>query len=82
MILIADSGSTKTDWRILLPDGSVEQARTEGFNPTFQESAQIQQELQTHLLPQLSQFGQPTAVHYYGAGCSSAERSAVKSLGA
>ncbi len=35
MILIADSGSTKTDWRLLSPDGGVAQAKTVGFNPYF-----------------------------------------------
>ena len=74
MILIADSGSTKTDWRILLPDNRIEQARTDGLNPNYQHSAQIRQELTDKLLPQLTAFPQPAQVFFYGAGCSTPER--------
>ncbi len=33
--LIADSGSTKTDWRLIDPDGNIHQVRTVGLNPYF-----------------------------------------------
>ncbi len=37
MILIADSGSTKTDWILLNDSGQkVEKIRSIGFNPYFQ----------------------------------------------
>ncbi len=32
MILIAESGSTKTDWRLVNADGSVDSFSTIGFN--------------------------------------------------
>ena len=35
-VLIADSGFTKTDWRLIQSDGSIEQARTAGINPYYQ----------------------------------------------
>ena len=41
MILIADSGSTKTDWRLLDKDGEIAQVKTVGFNPDYQTSAGI-----------------------------------------
>ncbi|MGV3585652.1 MAG: N-acetylglucosamine kinase [Adhaeribacter sp.] len=69
MILIADSGSTKTDWRLLLPDGKIAQATTVGFNPNYQTAENIQAELQEKLLPQLGE-NQPTQIYFYGAGCS------------
>lgn len=69
MILIADSGSSKTDWRLVANDGSVRAAKTAGFNPYFQTAEQIYAEITTELLPQL----ETTAIreiHFYGAGCS------------
>jgi N-acetylglucosamine kinase-like BadF-type ATPase len=69
MILIADSGSSKTDWRLLGPDGSVAQAKTVGFNPYFQDADMIYEELEKTLLPQLASTD-ISEVYYYGAGCS------------
>jgi N-acetylglucosamine kinase-like BadF-type ATPase len=69
MILIADSGSSKTDWRLLGPDGSVEQAKTVGFNPYFQDADMIYAELEKTLLPQLASTD-ISEIYYYGAGCS------------
>lgn len=69
MILIADSGSTKTDWRLLGPDGSIAQAKTAGFNPYFQDSEAIKNELLQNLLSQLD-ARDIQEVYYYGAGCS------------
>ena len=75
MILIADSGATKTDWRLLADDGTVAQARTQGFNPYFITTPQIEAVLRTELLPQLS--APPTEVFFYGAGCLAPEKAAV-----
>jgi hypothetical protein len=36
MILIADSGGSKIDWRLLTFEGTVVQANTPGFNPYYQ----------------------------------------------
>lgn len=69
MILIADSGSSKTDWRLLGPDGSVSQAKTVGFNPYFQDADMIYEELEKTLLPQLA-TKDISEIYYYGAGCS------------
>lgn len=35
MQLIADSGSTKVDWRAIKDDGSIVEISTEGINPVF-----------------------------------------------
>ena len=35
MILVADSGSTKTDWLLKISDDEVRQFRTAGLNPYF-----------------------------------------------
>ena len=33
MIIIADSGSSKTDWRFITKEGVIEKAQTAGLNP-------------------------------------------------
>jgi len=53
MILIADSGATKTDWRTIAPDGNIQQARTIGLNPNYQDTDSIINELTQNLLPQI-----------------------------
>ncbi len=53
MILIADSGSTKTDWCIVFNDTLIKRIGTKGINPFFQSEEEIQQELTHSLLPQL-----------------------------
>jgi glucosamine kinase len=68
MKLIADSGSTKTDWRILAPSGEILQAKTMGFNPYYQASEEISREVREKLLPQLK--AEVSEIHFYGAGCS------------
>lgn len=70
MKLIADSGSTKTEWRILLPDGTISQARTPGYNPHHQSSAEISHSLRNDFFSQLPQ-GEVEEIFFYGAGCSS-----------
>lgn len=72
MLLIADSGSTKVDWRALHSDGSVQEVTTAGINPFFQTEEQIIYELQQHLLPDVSAL--VNEIHFYGAGVSSPEK--------
>ena len=68
MILIADSGSTKTDWRIIDAKGSIHQAKTVGLNPYHQSSDDIAGILSESLLPQLTVPIEQ--VFFYGAGCA------------
>lgn len=75
MKLIADSGSTKTDWRTVAPDGTIGQARTIGFNPYYQDSATIATELLTNLKPQVA--GTITEIYFYGAGVTGPEKAEV-----
>ncbi|MGZ3900766.1 MAG: ATPase [Bacteroidia bacterium] len=72
--LIADSGSTKTDWVLLKGSTIIKEVKTIGFNPYFQTKEQIALELLTSLKPQLDDFLNQTSVcYYYGAGCSTLE---------
>lgn len=68
MILIADSGSSKTDWRILSSNGKIQQAQTIGFNPFYQRADQLDNDIREVLLPQIS--ADVKMIYYYGAGCS------------
>lgn len=51
MILIADSGATKTDWRIINSQGEIQQAKTIGLSPYYQTFDSIAAELTQNLLP-------------------------------
>ncbi|GAB3898284.1 N-acetylglucosamine kinase [Spirosoma agri] len=68
-MLIADSGSTKTDWRLIRADGSTRAIQTNGFNPYYQTTEQISTTLRAQLLPELDEAS-IKAVFFYGAGCS------------
>ncbi|MEQ8362380.1 MAG: N-acetylglucosamine kinase [Cyclobacteriaceae bacterium] len=69
MILIADCGGSKLDWRILDDDGKIDQAKGPGFNPYYQPASDLQNSIEENLLPQLS--GKIKEVYFYGAGVSS-----------
>jgi glucosamine kinase len=69
MILIADSGASKTDWRIVDPEGKIGQAQTIGFNPYYQPIEQFDQEVREVLVPQVTL--PVKKIFYYGTGCSS-----------
>ncbi len=68
MRLIADSGSTKVDWRILGDNGSLFEITTAGINPFFQSEEQICKELETSLKTVITE--KIDEVHFYGAGVS------------
>lgn len=69
MILIADSGASKTDWRMLGPNGSIKQAQSIGYNPYYQPIEQFDKEVREVLVPQVKH--PVKKVFYYGTGCSS-----------
>lgn len=79
MILIADSGSTKTDWRLIDEKKQIHQYATQGINPYFQSPDDILTILQTELIPQLTaniQAVQPE-IYFYGAGCGTVSKKEV-----
>ncbi|MFD2938145.1 N-acetylglucosamine kinase [Spirosoma flavum] len=69
MFLIADSGSTKTDWRLVVSDSQVLAIQTDGVNPYYQTTQQIVNTLQTQLVPYLHKAA-VTNVFFYGTGCT------------
>ena len=80
MILIADSGSTKTDWRQIDASGNIHQAKTSGLNPYHQDAAEMEQVLRQELRPQVD--SKVKQVYFYGAGCANeaAEQTVVQAL--
>ena len=69
MILISDSGSTKTDWVLLEDDAVLLRIKTQGLNPTQQKCEDIVEILSNELLPQLA-GNEPSKIFFYGAGCA------------
>lgn len=69
MILIADSGSTKTMWCLINNHGTtIMQFCSNGINPYFQCIEAISNEIASNVAPQLLPHT-ISAIHYYGAGC-------------
>jgi N-acetylglucosamine kinase-like BadF-type ATPase len=69
MIVIADGGSTKTNWCLINESGRKIHFNTEGYNPYFVSSDYIKKSLK-NTLPAHFQKEKLTEVYYYGAGCS------------
>lgn len=69
MILISDSGSTKTDWVLLEGNAVLLRVKTQGFNPTQQSCEDIADVLAKELKPQLD-GREPDEIFFYGAGCA------------
>ncbi len=66
--LIADSGSTKAEWKLL--DGNKKKTIiTQGISPYFLSTQQIQQLLENELKPKVKN-SLPEEIYYYGTGCS------------
>ncbi len=76
MLLIADSGSTKTDWALVDETGKSTRFHTIGYNPYFVDSDKIYQSLSDTLLSKIEVL-KVNAVFFYGAGCSATEKIAV-----
>jgi glucosamine kinase len=72
MILIADSGGSKTDWRLVKNNGTIGQASSPGFNPYYQPADDLVKSVGEILLPEAKQANETvTEIYYYGAGVSS-----------
>lgn len=72
-ILIAESGSTKTDWHLHRDDKKPIKVKTTGINPYLQTSFDINSLLSHEL--KLKKY-QPEEIYFYGAGAGSAENQA------
>ena len=71
MILIADSGSTKTQW-FLINQGQKLNFETIGYNPIILSTTEIKRSLGSTFIPQISEYrNKVSKIYFYGAGCSS-----------
>ena len=76
MILIADGGSTKTNWCQLSDEGQRVYFNTEGYNPDFVNTQDIVASL-TKNLPDTLPRGEVREIYFYGAGVSSPAKAEV-----
>ncbi len=72
MIIIAESGSTKTDWRMIETSGKVGQLKSAGINPYYQTKEQIVDELKRNVLSNIK--GDIESIYFYGAGLTNNEK--------
>ena len=68
MILIADSGSTKTDWCVAKDGFTVKRFTTQGINPYHQDERRINGIVLDELLSQTGEYKIKKIV-FYGSGC-------------
>lgn len=74
-ILIADSGSTKTQWQIISQQETPGEACvTAGINPFYQSNDEILKCLQKEFTIKASQH---KTIYFYGAGCANEEKNAI-----
>lgn len=80
MILIADSGSTKTSWA-LLSNSRTWRFNTKGVNPSVHDPETIRQVITQELLPNINQgTGHINHIAFFGAGCNRAGCDVMKTV--
>ncbi|WP_166335998.1 N-acetylglucosamine kinase [Sphingobacterium chungjuense] len=78
MILVADSGSSSSEWMLHLPDSDPLSFRTKGLNPYFVSEKEIARVLGEvpEIIPYISEVHE---VYFFGAGCSTPDRREIVS---
>lgn len=76
MILIADSGSTKTDWCIKTSKDNYKIIKTKGINPFYQSNEEISNTINEIL----SSCDVPDKIYFYGAGCTKEKAAIIKDI--
>lgn len=79
MLIIADGGSTKTNWCLIDPNGKRSYFNTEGYNPYFVNSDYIIRSLKGSL-PVSINTNDKLDIHFYGAGVQNEDKAAVIKL--
>ncbi|HBX50946.1 MAG: hypothetical protein A2275_01515 [Bacteroidetes bacterium RIFOXYA12_FULL_35_11] len=72
MYLIADSGSTKTDWKIVQNDGGILEFQTVGMNPFFTKISEVT-EIAEKTFSTIN-TAEIQKIYFYGAGCINEEK--------
>lgn len=73
MILIADSGSTKTDWVFLDKGEHIHKYTTSGFNPYYVPGEEMVNTMEKELVPFVDHHS-VRYIYYYGSGCSTEKK--------
>ncbi len=73
MKLIAESGSTRTEWALVEDNHLLQSVFTEGLNPFFQSRREISRSVRLGL-PEAFFKKKLEQVYFYGAGCSSYDK--------
>src|SRR6476469_64465 len=68
MILVADSGSTKTNWA-LIENKNIFYIHSEGYNPYYMDVEYIEKSIKAQFADVLMR-AKVSQVNFYGAGCS------------
>ncbi|MBR5324653.1 MAG: ATPase [Muribaculaceae bacterium] len=77
MIVIADSGSTKTEW-CFVENGTIsERIISKGINPYFENEDDIISEVKS-VFEKIDSESKISAIYFYGAGCTPEKSNAVK----
>jgi len=79
MILVADSGSSKTDWLLSISPQKEQQFRTAGLNPYFLTEKEIIKILQDQVPDLIALAPDIDEIYFFGAGCSSPDRHEIVS---
>jgi len=74
MILVADSGSSKTDWLLENSGGEPEEFKTDGLNPYFLTEKEIAKTIQTQGAELVKRNFKISEIFFFGAGCSNPDR--------
>lgn len=76
MILVADSGSTKCDWKLIDGKETVVSTSTIGLNPFYKDEKVVAEVVTSN--SELVEFSAKVSeIYFYGAGCSSAEKNQI-----
>ncbi len=73
MILIADSGLTKTDWRLALNENSIVSFETKGLSPFFCSDEDYRVALE-EAFPKNIDISNVSQLFFYGSGCAGEEK--------
>ncbi len=77
MILIAESGSTKTDWCLTEGMEVRKEVSTTGLNPYINSAESIRDSIANQVKPVIESSGLPEKIFFYGSGCTTEEMKQV-----
>jgi len=70
-LLLADSGSTKTSWKLVDSSGKASRIQTSGMNPNYLTEKEIENILREELIEKVDV--PITSIRFYGSGCSQSQ---------